>query len=317
MTDQPNILPISDALAMVDRLFSADRILEDRGQDRVEIYYKQSLIGYEKLYNARGAMHLALNDTPEFCTEGLFGQVRGLRALLRGRPVEAILELGSGTGFNLIWMAEKFPQARVMGVDLMPAHVARTKARAQEFGLPNMDARQGDFGNLPDDLGQFDLIYSIEASCYAQDLPGLFAQVAARLKPGGLFAVYDCFRNFQPADLPSDYARAMEIAEISMAVNHGFHTAPRWTAALEGAGLEVIANEDHTRRVMPCLTMLHERSAAMDQGFKKLALKVMPRYLALNGASGLTLYHAHAPIAGREDGLGPIAYRMIAARKPA
>lgn len=198
----------------------------------------------------------------------------------------------------------------------MPAHVARTQRRAKALGLANLTARQGNYAALPEDLGPADLIYSVEAACYAQDLPGLFAQVAARLKPGGIFAVYDCFRNFQPDALPPDHARAMEIAEITMAVNHGFHSAQKWIAALQGAGLEIVAVEDHSARVMPCLRMLHERSAEIDRGIKGFVLKRLPRYLARNGAAGIMLYHAHAPIAGREDGLGPIAYKMIAARKP-
>lgn len=311
-----SILPLPESLALLDRVFGANTILNDRGKDQVRAYYKQSLIGYEKYYHARGAMHMALNDGSEPGLGGFQKQVKRFRDLMSGEKMENILELGSGAGFNLVWMAKNFPDAKVTGIDLLPDHIGRTRKRAKKNGLTNLEAREGDFAAIPEDLGQFDLIYSVEALCHAPELPNLFKQIAARLRPGGRFMVFDSFRNFQPGELSEDYARAMEIAEITVAVNSGFHTVPAWMDAVKGAGLELVADEDYSHQVLPTLVMLHERCIGIEGGFKRVLMKTLPRYLARNGAAGLMGFHAHAPIPGRADGQGPLSYRCIAARKP-
>jgi len=43
-----SILPLPESLALLDRVFGANTILNDRGKDQVRAYYKQPLIGYEK-----------------------------------------------------------------------------------------------------------------------------------------------------------------------------------------------------------------------------------------------------------------------------
>jgi hypothetical protein len=108
----------------------------------------------------------------------------------------------------------------------------------------------------------------------------------------------------------------MEVAEITGAVNRGFHAPDAWKSALQEAGLDLLVDRDLSARVMPTLVMLHERCIGIKGGFKRVLVKTLPRHLARHGAAGLMGYHAHAPIAGRTDGQGPLSYRCISACKP-
>lgn len=310
------IRPVEEALKMAERMFRVDDVMADIGSDRVAEYYDQSIGGYENVYHRSGAMHMALNSGDEFNAAGLLGQVRRCARALEGEKVTRILELGSGGGFNLIGMAARFPEAEIVGLDLMPGHVERARRRAEERGLSNVTVIARSFAELDEDLGEFDLIYSVEALCYATDLPDLFTKVAARLRPGGQFIVFDSFRGVPPAQLDDTMRKVLLLSEVGMAVNNGFHTVPAWRKALDAAGLRLEANGDYTEQIMPSLRRLYHLAAPFAGGVRKVAVKAMPPLLARNLLTGLLGVHAHAPVPGREDGRRALCYRGIFARKP-
>lgn len=71
-----------------------------------------------------------------------------------------VLELGCASGGNIIPLAVRFPQARFLGVDLTPRHVADGKARIKELGLTNIDIVQGDVITFDPGPEPFDAIIS-------------------------------------------------------------------------------------------------------------------------------------------------------------
>ncbi len=79
---------------------------------------------------------------------------------LDARPVDAcrVLELGCGTGSNVIPMAHGLPGSRFVGVDLAASRIAEGVAHAQALGLGNLELVAGDLAALPGDLGTFDYI---------------------------------------------------------------------------------------------------------------------------------------------------------------
>lgn len=87
-------------------------------------------------------------------------------AKLAGLPIPdigrcRILELACGDGNNLIAIADTLPEARCVGIDLSPRHIAMGQAEVAALGLRNVDLRQGDLLQMnPGDpaLGEFDFI---------------------------------------------------------------------------------------------------------------------------------------------------------------
>lgn len=75
-------------------------------------------------------------------------------------PADAcrVLELGCGTGANLISLAFARPKSRFVGVDLSPSHIAAGKLTASEMGLQNVDLMAASIDALPPSLGEFDYI---------------------------------------------------------------------------------------------------------------------------------------------------------------
>ena len=69
-----------------------------------------------------------------------------------------VLEVGCGSGWNLIPMAAALPEARFEGFDLAQSAIESAKRDAASLGLSNLRFEHLDLMNLPADFGQFDYI---------------------------------------------------------------------------------------------------------------------------------------------------------------
>jgi cyclopropane fatty-acyl-phospholipid synthase-like methyltransferase/methyltransferase-like protein len=69
-----------------------------------------------------------------------------------------VLELGCGSGGNLIPMAEQLPGARFVGIDYSRKEVETALQAARELGLPNISFEVRDIGNFEVEAGGFDYI---------------------------------------------------------------------------------------------------------------------------------------------------------------
>jgi SAM-dependent methyltransferase len=69
-----------------------------------------------------------------------------------------VLELGCGSGGNLLPLAFASPEGRFVGVDLSGSAIAAAKRRATELGLANIDFVHADIMAVAAELGRFDYI---------------------------------------------------------------------------------------------------------------------------------------------------------------
>ena len=104
-------------------------------------------------------------------------------------PVQALLDLGAGTGRMLELLAPR--AVRAVGVDLSPAMLNLARARLEEHNLRNVQLRQGDVYAPPVERGAYDLIV-IHQVLHFLDEPGrALAEAARLLRPGGRLLVVD------------------------------------------------------------------------------------------------------------------------------
>lgn len=87
----------------------------------------------------------------------------GVLAQLFGVPTAPadrcrVLELGCGEGGNLIPVAEVYPEAEFVGVDLSSHQIERGAAAISELGLTNIELRHLDLLDFDDSFGRFDYI---------------------------------------------------------------------------------------------------------------------------------------------------------------
>jgi malonyl-CoA O-methyltransferase len=103
-----------------------------------------------------------------------------LDCLPAGGPVRRLLDAGSGTGYAIPLLAERFPAAERLALDLSPAMLARIPCACLRL--------LGDLERLPLADASLDLYWSSLAVQWC-DLPRVLAEARRTLRPAGRLAV--------------------------------------------------------------------------------------------------------------------------------
>jgi cyclopropane-fatty-acyl-phospholipid synthase len=107
---------------------------------------------------------------------------------------QSILELGCGWGSLTLWMAEKFPNARITSVSNSASQREHILARCRERGFPNVEILTRDVNALQLD-SRFDRVVSVEMFEHVRNYRMLFERIAGWLESdGSLFAHIFCHR---------------------------------------------------------------------------------------------------------------------------
>jgi len=112
-----------------------------------------------------------------------------IRAALGDGPLDAVLDLGTGTGRMLALFGAG--AARAVGLDVSPAMLGVARANLDEAGLRHVQLRQGDAYAVPADLARFDLVILHQVLHYLDDPACAIREAARALKPGGRMLVVD------------------------------------------------------------------------------------------------------------------------------
>jgi len=108
---------------------------------------------------------------------------------------QQILELGCGWGSLTLWMAERYPNARILGVSNSHGQREHILAQAAARGLSNVEILTCDVNRLRLDR-RFDRIVSIEMFEHLRNYRSLFERIAGWLQPEGkLFVHIFCHRS--------------------------------------------------------------------------------------------------------------------------
>jgi SAM-dependent methyltransferase len=117
-----------------------------------------------------------------------------LREVLAPRPGERVLEVGPGTGYYSLPVAEWVsPGGQLDIFDLQRQMLDHTMRRAAERGLENIKATQGDARRLPYPDGTFDAAFLTLVLGEIPDQDQALRELARVLKPGGWLVVGELF----------------------------------------------------------------------------------------------------------------------------
>jgi SAM-dependent methyltransferase len=113
-----------------------------------------------------------------------------LREILEPRSGERILEVGPGTGYYTLEMAEWVGSSGTVQIfDLQQKFLDHTLRRAGERGLSNVEPRQGNAESLPFGDGSFDAAVLITVLGEIPDEAAALREHHRVLKPGGRLIV--------------------------------------------------------------------------------------------------------------------------------
>jgi SAM-dependent methyltransferase len=155
--------------------------------------------------------------TNPFRLEGMLDEMTAQvydRLAIKDLSEPLVLDLGCGLGTSSRYMANRHPDAQFVGATVTPWQVEKGNRLTEAADLENrVLVMEADYLSLPCRIESADATFAIESACYARgkDKWDFIDALHGTLKPGGRFAVADCFRrNTRP--MPKFIDRAIAAA---------------------------------------------------------------------------------------------------------
>lgn len=204
-----------------------------------------------------------------------------------------VLDVGCGIGGPTRWIAQKFPAARVIGIEFL----ADSVRRARDAADPSIAFIQGDAQRIPFRDDSVDLLFNLESALHYPDKAAFLRECARVLRPGGTLCL---------GDITAVHKRFLApIAWLNRAASSFNGAVQLWQAAdyfhhLRETGFEIRSHENAAPAIARSLAQgLHDiakRGWSAARGFRGrffylVALERMLRF----GLLGYHLFQATLP----------------------
>jgi len=126
-----------------------------------------------------------VDSMPDAAVESFAGVANpfSLRRLEHG---ERIVDAGSGGGFDCFVAARQVgPQGKVVGIDMLPEMLEKSRKTAELMGLKNVEFREGLLEQLPVEDGWADVVICNGVINLCADKKRVFSELWRVVRPGG------------------------------------------------------------------------------------------------------------------------------------
>ena len=173
-----------------------------------------------------------------------------VQSMATGTGPTRLLDLGAGTGTGAIGLAERFPDAEVIALDVSPVSLAKIGAKAAAAGLAaRVRPVEADLDAGWPDLGLLDLSWASASLHHMADPARVLRDALRATRPGGLIAVSEFASQllFLPDELgfgrPGFEGRIIDV--LGHAYTEEMPTlGSAWAPRLTESGWTVVAERD-------------------------------------------------------------------------
>lgn len=171
-----------------------------------------------------------VDELPDRAVESFAGVANPFSMCPLGQD-DRVVDLGSGAGFDSFVAAKLVGDGgRVIGVDMTPEMIAKSRETARSLGLDHVEFHEGILEELPVDDGWADVVISNGVLNLVADKPAVFAQIHRVLRPGGRVQFADIAVG---RDVPEDAVCNIDLWTDCIA---GGRSTEQWSQLLEDAG---------------------------------------------------------------------------------
>jgi len=214
---------LDNILSTINKVVNTDEILETvHNSQSVKSYYKTTTPYYIKYHSPDGAMHFPIYDSSnpygvkDAHYRGLNYQAEYISKVLSKRKSINVLEVGCGQGYNLKYLAKKYPEIRFTGLDLSENNLDLAKKNCQH--QPNISFVLENFDNLNQQNVRYDLIYFVESFCYFE-IKNVLKILSNISNSDTKVIVFDLFSNKNPNQMTETEKKAINLLAKGYAVN--------------------------------------------------------------------------------------------------
>jgi SAM-dependent methyltransferase len=292
----PSLNTLHADLTLVQNLVDISSLLRQKvAKQNIKQYYRLTNFLYRRFHSHEGAMHfpLYLPNQAQNHFEGLTAQAQFVAAQCAEIQAHNVLEIGSGQGYNTLWLAKQNADSHFTGLDLMPFQARQAQHKARKSALSNAQFIAGDFAKPPFSADSFELVFAVESFCYARRLAEVLTEVARILRKGGRLVIFDVFLHEGFENLPFEVQTATQLTGIGFAVARWYAWA-ELIAAAEQVGLFLLDSQNLSSAVRPNLLRFQTdmRRWLMNPWFRRLVrLHLIPKAILWHGITGLLAAH--------------------------
>jgi arsenite methyltransferase len=209
------------------------------------------------------------DDLPEAATLASLG-CGNPTAVAELREGEAVLDLGSGGGIDVILSAKRVgPEGTAYGLDMTDEMLALAQQNARDAGVTNVHFLKGVIEEIPLPANSVDVVISNCVINLSTDKPAVLLEIARVLRPGGRLGISDI--------VAEDHLTEEQQAERGSWVGciAGALSKSEYEAGLEEAGFEQVSVE-FTHEVAEGMHAAIVRAVKTDEPFPKRLPVVEP-----------------------------------------